>query len=127
MGLEVLIARASAARLAALGGTEKKLKLIRRRALCRSTVGRYAQAGIEDLAVIRFVGHGHRYFGWTNDRLILSHKRQAKSGGLIRRICVVKHFDRFTVRSTMCEAEAVYHKVWILRAWFQPWAADCFG
>lgn len=31
MGLESLIARASAARLAALGGTEKKLKPIRRR------------------------------------------------------------------------------------------------
>lgn len=31
MGLEALIARESAARLAALGGTEKKLKPIRRR------------------------------------------------------------------------------------------------
>lgn len=31
MGLESLITRASAARLAALGGTEKKLKPIRRR------------------------------------------------------------------------------------------------
>lgn len=31
MGLEALIARASAARLAALGGTEKKLKPIPRR------------------------------------------------------------------------------------------------
>ena len=31
MGLEALIARASAARLAALGGTEKKLKSIPRR------------------------------------------------------------------------------------------------
>jgi len=31
MGIEALIARESAARLAALGGTEKKLKPIRRR------------------------------------------------------------------------------------------------
>lgn len=31
MGLEALIARASAARLAALGGTEKQLRPIRRR------------------------------------------------------------------------------------------------
>jgi Arc/MetJ family transcription regulator len=31
MGLEALIARASAARLAALGGSEKKLKPVRRR------------------------------------------------------------------------------------------------
>jgi len=31
MGLEALIARASAARLAALGGTEKRLRSIRRR------------------------------------------------------------------------------------------------
>jgi Arc/MetJ family transcription regulator len=31
MGLEALIARASAARLAALGGSEKKLRPIRRR------------------------------------------------------------------------------------------------
>ena len=31
LGLEALIARASATRLAALGGTEKKLKPIRRR------------------------------------------------------------------------------------------------
>ncbi len=31
MGLEALIARESAARLAALGGTEKKLKPVRRR------------------------------------------------------------------------------------------------
>ena len=31
MGLEALIARAGAARLAALGGTEKKLKPVRRR------------------------------------------------------------------------------------------------
>jgi len=31
MGLEALIARASAARLAALGGTEKRLRPIRRR------------------------------------------------------------------------------------------------
>ena len=31
LGLEALIARASAARLAALGGTEKKLRPIRRR------------------------------------------------------------------------------------------------
>lgn len=39
MGLEALISRASAARLAALGGTEKKLRPIRRRRSIRRDIG----------------------------------------------------------------------------------------
>jgi Arc/MetJ family transcription regulator len=39
MGLEALISRASAVRLAALGGTEKKLQRIRRRRSAKHAAG----------------------------------------------------------------------------------------